>query len=267
MKMNTRQIKWMLAIVLVLVLVTGVWAAQTIGTTPIAGRVKTLAVTGAATVGAKLTALTMSVGQTSTLVGTTTFGNGYTGTGATMTGTGALSTKGAIVGASTLAVTGASTLTGAVSCGNTLTTTGAISGASNLAIVGTSTLAGQAYLGRTIKKVPIVGRTVTDFDAQAATLTIAGLLGGVATQNSKTGASTATTPTGAEISAGIAGVATGDSFTVLFYNRGNQTSTITAGASGVTVYGTAAVPTTKTAWLMFICTGANTWSCYVVLSA
>jgi hypothetical protein len=115
--------------------------------------------------------------------------------------------------------------------------------------------------------IPIIKQTVTDYDAQAATLTIAGLLGGIVTQNSQTGASTATTPTGTEISAGITGAATGDSFTVLYYNRGNQTSTITAGASGVTVYGTAAVPTVKTATLTFICTGANTWSCYVVLSA
>ncbi len=116
-------------------------------------------------------------------------------------------------------------------------------------------------------QVPIIKKTVTDYDAQAATLTIAGLLGGIVTQNSKTGASTATTPTGAQISAGIAGVATGDSFRTLYYNRGNQTSTITAGASGVTVYGTAAVPALKTAILDFICTSANTWSCYVTLSA
>jgi len=119
MKMNTKRIKWALAVVLVLALVTGVWAAQTIGTTPIAGRVKTLAVTGAATVGAKLTALTLSVGQTSTLVGTTTFGNGYSGTGATMTGSGALSTKG------NLAVGGTSTTTGAISGASTITAAGA----------------------------------------------------------------------------------------------------------------------------------------------
>jgi len=115
-------------------------------------------------------------------------------------------------------------------------------------------------------RVPIIKRTVTDYDAQAATLTIEGLLGGIVTQNSKTGPSTATTPTGTKISAGITGVAVGDSFSCLYYNRGNQTSTIT-GASGVTVYGTAAVPAKKTAELIFHCTAANTWSCYVVLSA
>jgi hypothetical protein len=132
---------------------------------------------------------------------------------------------------------------------------------------GTLTAAGQVTIGRTAKKVPIIGATKTDFDAQAATLTIAGLLGGFVTQNSKVGASTATTPTGTEISAGITGAAAGDSFTCVFYNRGNQTTTITAGASGVTVLGTAAVPTLRAATLYFLCTAANTWEVYVVLSA
>ncbi|HPU62127.1 MAG TPA: hypothetical protein PK300_08355 [Bacillota bacterium] len=116
-------------------------------------------------------------------------------------------------------------------------------------------------------RVPLIKRTVTDYNAQTATLTVAGLLGGIVTQNSKTGPSTATTPTGAEISAGIAGVSVGDSFSCLYYNRGNQTSTIKAGASGVTVYGNTSVPALKTAELIFHCTAANTWSCYVVLSA
>jgi endonuclease YncB( thermonuclease family) len=129
------------------------------------------------------------------------------------------------------------------------------------------TAAGQVTLSRTAKKVPIIAGAVTDFDAQEATLTIAGLLGGIVTQNSKTGASTATTPTGTEISAGVAGVATGDTFRCMYYNRGDQTSTLTAGASGVTVYGTAAIATHKTADMLFVCTGANTWSCYVVAGA
>lgn len=115
-------------------------------------------------------------------------------------------------------------------------------------------------------RVPIIRRTVTDYNAQAATLTVAGLLGGIVTQNSKTGPSTATTPTGAEISAGIAGVSVGDSFSCLYYNRGNQISTI-KGGSGVTVYGNTSVPALKTAELIFHCTAANTWSCYVVVSA
>jgi len=110
--------------------------------------------------------------------------------------------------------------------------------------------------------------TTTDYDAQAATMIIADLLGGVITQNSKTGASTITTPTGTEISAGIANVAVGYTFDVFYHNRGNQTSTITAGASGVTLKGaTVAITTLKTAILKFVCTGANTWLVYVNASA
>jgi hypothetical protein len=141
-----------------------------------------------------------------------------------------------------------------------------VGGASGTTVL-TASATGQTSLCRGVRTQPIVGNLLTDYDAQAATLTIAGLLGGLVTQNSQTGASTATTPTGAEISAGITGVATGDSFYCAYYNRGNQTSTITAGASGVTVYGTAAITTTKMALLYFYCSGANTWSCYVVASA
>jgi hypothetical protein len=131
----------------------------------------------------------------------------------------------------------------------------------------TASAAGQVALCRGVKKTPIIGAAIEDLDAQAATATIGGLLGGFVTQNSQTGASTLTTPTGTEISAGITGVATGDSFRTAYYNRGDQTSTITAGASGVTVYGTAAIATHKSATMYFVCTGANAWSCYVVAAA
>ncbi len=166
--------------------------------------------------------------------GVITFGDGGTIDG--VTGTDVINITETNIG-----LTGATTVTGA------LTTTGTI---------------GSAAL-----KVPLIAAAVTDYDAQAATLTIAGLRGGFVTQNSKTGASTATTPTGTEISAGISGVAVGHSFSCVYYNRGDQTSTITAGASGVTVYGTAAIATKKTAVLYFLCTSANTWSCYVVAGA
>lgn len=162
-----------------------------------------------------------------------------------------LNTDKAVSFGSTLAVTGAITATGGVA--------GAVSGA-----VSATTLSASGLV--TIPN-PRIKVTVTDYDAQNATTTIAGLLGGVITQNSKTGASTAITPTGAQISAGVSGVATGYAFDCLYYNRGDQTSTITAGASGVTVYGTAVIATTKTAILKFVCTAANTWSCYVVAGA
>ena len=138
-------------------------------------------------------------------------------------------------------------------------------GAGQTLIGNTST--GLVSIGRGATKGIIFSGTVTDYDLQAATVTIAGLLGGIVTQNSKTGASTITTPTGTEISAGISGVTVGDIFYVTYSNRGNQTSTITAGASGVTLAGTVAVPTLKTAWLTFICTGSNAWTCYIILSA
>ena len=153
----------------------------------------------------------------------------------------------------------------AVTMGSTLAVTGAITASGGVAgAVSATTLSASGLV--TIPN-PRVKVTVTDYDAQNATLVIAALLAGVVTQNSKTGASTAVTPTGAEISAGVSGVAVGFSFDCLYYNRGDQTSTITAGASGVTVYGTAAIATTKTAILKFVCTAANTWSCYVVAGA
>lgn len=148
-----------------------------------------------------------------------------------------------------------------------LNTNKAVSLGSTLSVTGAVSLAAISATGLVTIPNPRITVSVTDFDAQAATLTIASLLAGVVTQNSKTGASTATTPTGAQISAGVSGVAVGYSFDCLYYNRGNQTSTITAGASGVTVYGTAAIATLKTAILKFVCTAANTWSCFVVAAA
>jgi hypothetical protein len=139
-------------------------------------------------------------------------------------------------------------------------------GGSSGTTVATASAAGGLALGRGTLKVPVIAGAITDYDSQAATLVIAGMLGGIVTQNSKTGASTATTPTGAEISAGVVAqygsVAVGDSFIVTYYNRGDQTSTLTAGASGVTMYGTVAVLTHVGARLHFINTGTNAWSCY-----
>ncbi len=111
---------------------------------------------------------------------------------------------------------------------------------------------------------PVVQSTVTTLDAQSGTATVAQLLGGVYLHNSKTGAGTVTTPTGTEISAGISGVAVGSMFKTLYHNYGNQTATITAGASGITlVGGTAAVTTGKHIEMTFVCTAANTWSVYL----
>lgn len=130
---------------------------------------------------------------------------------------------------------------------------------------GTTSFTGQVYTGSVAKKVTIYGTTSTTLDAQSGTATIAQLLGGVYLHNSKTGAGTLTTPTGAEISAGIANVAVGSTFDCLYVNYGNQTVTITAGASGVTVTGTAAITTGKNALLRFVCTAANTWIVYPIM--
>lgn len=143
-----------------------------------------------------------------------------------------------------------------------VTLAGSTTVSGTLSATGTSSLTGQVYVGGTAKKVQIFGTTTTDLDAQSGTATIAQLLGGVYTHNSKTGAGTLTTPTGAEISAGIPNVAVGSSFEVFYYNRGNQTVTLTAGASGVTLYGTVAVTTGKVAVMLFVNTAANTWSVY-----
>lgn len=118
----------------------------------------------------------------------------------------------------------------------------------------------------TITGKVIANKTATTIDAQNGTPDIAVLLGGVILHNSKTGAGTLTLPTGTEISAGIAGVATGNTFDVLYNNYGNQTVTIT-GATGSTIKGTAAVSTTKNAMMRFVCTGANAWSVFTVVSA
>lgn len=122
-------------------------------------------------------------------------------------------------------------------------------------------------LALTALRVVGFGTKTTDLDAQSGTATIAQLLGGIYTHNSKTGAGTLTTPTGTEISAGITNVSVGYTFQCVYSNRGNQTVTLTAGASGVTIIGTAAVPTLKTAILTFVNTAANTWLVYVTLSA
>ena len=141
----------------------------------------------------------------------------------------------------TLAVTGASTLTGAVG------------------VTGITTLGGAV-------NISTQDTAIVDEDAQAGTVTIAELLSGVLTQNSKTGASTMTFPTGTELSAGITTLAVGDSFDVFYYNRGDQTVTLT-GATGSTITGKATVTTHLGASLKFVNTGANTWNIYTLVSS
>lgn len=153
----------------------------------------------------------------------------------------------AVAFGSTLSVTGAITATGGVS--------GAVAGA-----VSATTLSAS---GLTKVPNPAFQNTITDVDAQNATPTIAQILGGIVTHNSKTGAGTVTVPTGTEMSAGISGVTVGSTIKWLYYNRGNQTATITAATDHTLVGGTAAVTTGKHMEIISVCTAANTWVSYL----
>jgi len=152
----------------------------------------------------------------------------------------------------------------AVVLGSTLDVTGAITATGGVAgAVAATTLTSSST---TFIKVPKYKGAVETLDAQAATLTVAGIAGGTVAQNSKTGASTLTTPTGAQLGTAFGNV-DGTTMDVVYLNYGNQTSTITAGDGAVSVKGTAAITTTKTALMRFVNVGVNTWNCYVIAAA
>lgn len=134
----------------------------------------------------------------------------------------------------------------------------AISGTTTLS--GVNTLSGKTLItGQQYTLNPVLQNTVTVVDAQNATPTIANILGGIVTHNSKTGAGTATVPTGTAMSAGVANVAVGSTIKWLYYNYGNQTVTITAATDHTLVGGTAAVTTGKHVEIVSYCSAANTW--------
>lgn len=134
----------------------------------------------------------------------------------------------------------------------------AVSFGSTLAVTGAITATGLVKITN-----PALNNTITDVDAQNATPTIAQILGGIVTHNSKTGAGTVTVPTGTEMSAGISGVAVGSTINWMYYNRGNQTATITAATDHTLVGGTAAVTTGKHVYITSVCTATNTWVSYL----
>lgn len=137
-----------------------------------------------------------------------------------------------------------------------------ISGATTLS--GVNTLSGKTLVtGQQYTLNPVLQQTITVVDAQNATPTIAQILGGVVTHNSKTGAGTATVPTGTAMSTGVANVAVGSTIKWLYYNYGNQTVTITAATDHTLVGGTAAVTTGKHMSITSVCTAANTWVSYL----
>ena len=157
---------------------------------------------------------------------------------------------------------GNNTFTGTNTFSGSLVATGGVTGAVTGAVSATTlTSSGDTYI-----KVPKYVGAIETLDAQAAVLTVAGIAGGTVAQNSKTGASTLTTPTGTQLGTAFGNV-TGTTMDVVFLNYGNQTSTVTAPDGSVAVKGTAAITTTKTAFMRFVNVGVNTWNCYVVAAA
>lgn len=145
----------------------------------------------------------------------------------------------------------------AVSFGSTLSVTGAITASGGVAGAVSATSLSASGLTKTPN--PVLQQTVTDVDAQNATPTIAQILGGIVTHNSKTGAGTCTVPTGTLMSGGVSGVAVGSTIKWHYYNRGNQTVTITPADGHTLVGGTAAVTTGKHMEIVSYCSAANTW--------
>jgi hypothetical protein len=135
-----------------------------------------------------------------------------------------------------------------VTIGGTLSVTGATS------ITGAVTQTGTPVMPN-----PVLNQTVTVIDAQNATLTIAQVLGGIITHNSKTGGGQVDLPTGALMSGGVSGVAVGSTINWIYYNYGNQTATITAANAHTIVGGTAAVTTGKHVLAQSYCASAGTW--------
>jgi hypothetical protein len=144
------------------------------------------------------------------------------------------------------------TLTGNNTFSGTNTFSGAVVSSGGITVTGPT---------RTLN--PVNQNTIVVIDAQNGTPTIAELLRGIVTHNSKVGGGTLTVPTGALMSAGVTDVAIGSTFEWLYYNYGNQTVTVTAADSHTLVGGTAAVTTGKHIKVTSVCTAAGTWVSYL----
>lgn len=135
-----------------------------------------------------------------------------------------------------------------------------------IVIGGTST--GQISIGRGFIGTTIFSSSIGALGTvQSSTPTAAQLLGGIVTQTGQTGAGTVTLPTGTQLSTAVTGVAVGDTFECLFMNLGGGFTLTITGASGSTVIGTAAVPSGKSVYMIFVNTGANAWNVYCTVSA
>jgi len=162
------------------------------------------------------------------------------------------------------AAAGAGIALSAISSGTNESLTLDAKGSGIINIAGSST--GIVALARNALSALVIGQTLTTLATQNTTPTAAQLLGGVIEHASTTGAGTATLDTGTNISTAVSGVTVGDSFRCLYANTGNQTVTITTN-TGLTLKGTAAIPTLKNAVLTFLNTGSNAWTVYITLSA
>jgi hypothetical protein len=137
-------------------------------------------------------------------------------------------------------------------------------GSGSIIIGNTST--GIVVLGRGAASAVVFGNTKATISTQNITPTAAQIVGGIIEHATTTGAGTATLDTAANIDAALPSVTTGDTFDVLFANTGTQTSTITTN-TGLTLKGTAAVPSGKNAMLTFFRTGSAAWTVYITVSA
>ena len=107
---------------------------------------------------------------------------------------------------------------------------------------------------------PTEGLTVEDQDAQNATLLAAQLAKGLLTHNSKSGGGTLTVDTGANLDAAFPDWEIGTARRCHYVNRGNQTVTLTAGASGTTLVSAQTIATLQGRTIWFLKTAAATYS-------
>lgn len=107
---------------------------------------------------------------------------------------------------------------------------------------------------------PGEGLIITDVDAQNATMLAADIANGMVTHNSKTGAGTLTVDTGANLDAAFPDWQIGETRRCHYVNRGNQTVTLTAGASGTTLIAANTIATLQGRTVYFLKTAAATYS-------
>lgn len=102
--------------------------------------------------------------------------------------------------------------------------------------------------------------TRVDVDSQNATLPAATLSAGLLVHTSVTGAGTLTVSTGALLDAAFPNWTIGETRWCWYVNDGNQTVTLTAGASGTTLLAAATIATLQGRQIVFLKTAAETYS-------